>query len=248
VPHHGLDLVDPDVRFTVTDFADHAGTALAGIAAAGGFAILVGGTGLYLRAVARGLPAESLPHDAAIRADLEAELAADGLAALAGRLEALAPLRASRTDLRNPRRVVRALEIATIAGDRPPPPWRGYPAPVAWLGLALDRAVHGRRVDERTRAQFAVGLLEEAGALRDRWNVSAPAFSAIGYREAWAVIDGALGRDAAIELMTQRTTAFARRQSTWFRAEPDVEWLDVEAIDPLPRALEVARGLLERRA
>jgi len=243
VPHHGLDLVDPDEPFSVADFVRHARTALAGIAERGGIAILVGGTGLYLRAVARGLDTEALPSDPEVRARVEAALASDGLAAAVARLRELAPRLASRIDLANPRRVARALEIAEIRGDAPPPPPLGYDGPVAWLGLRLEPQVHREWIARRARQQFDAGLIEEARALRERFDPGLPAFSAIGYREAWAVLDGEIDQDAAIERDGTRNVAFARRQATWFRAERDIEWMDARSA-PLERALVVARELI----
>jgi tRNA dimethylallyltransferase len=252
VRHHGLDLVDPDQPFTVVDYTRHAGAALeaiAGRAAASDrapLAILVGGTGLYLRAVARGLD-PGLPSDPEVRRALEADLVERGLEPLAARLSSLAPTLAATTDLRNPRRVVRALEIATVTGDRPRPPFRGYPGPVAWLALAPEPATHRRWIEERARAQFEGGLVEEARALRERWDASLPAFSAIGYREAWSVVDGTRTRDEAIGDDAARNVAFARRQATWFRREVDIRWLPVgEGIDPLDAALAVARTVAGR--
>jgi tRNA dimethylallyltransferase len=243
VPHHGLDLVDPDQPFSVADFVRHARGVLADIDARGGLAILAGGTGLYLRAVARGLDTEALAFDPAIRMQIEAELLADGLAAAVARLQELAPRLASRIDTANPRRVARALEIAEIRGDAPPPPPLGYAAPVAWLGLHVDPATHARWIHARARQQFDAGLIDEAAALRERWDPALPAFSAIGYREAWAVLDGELDREAAIELDARHNQQFARRQATWFRSEPDIEWLDATAA-PLPRAEGAALRLL----
>lgn len=243
VPHHGLDLVDPDQPFSVADFVRHARGVLADIDARGGLAILAGGTGLYLRAVARGLDTEALAFDPAIRMQIEAELLADGLAAAVARLQELAPRLASRIDTANPRRVARALEIAEIRGDAPPPPPLGYAAPVAWLGLHVDPATHARWIHARARQQFDAGLIDEAAALRERWDPALPAFSAIGYREAWAVLDGELDREAAIELDARHNQQFARRQATWFRSEPDIEWLDATAA-PLPRAVAAAQRLL----
>jgi tRNA dimethylallyltransferase len=248
VPHHGLDLVDPDEPFSVAAFADHARAALAMIAARGGVALLVGGTGLYLRAVARGLDTEALPSDPAVRARIEAKMVEFGVAAGAERLRSLAPSLAASVDLHNPRRVARALEIAEIAGDRPLPSPRGYPGGLLWLGLAVEPTMHGRWIRERAAGQFAAGLIEEARALRERWNPGLPCFSAIGYREAWAVLDGELSLDAAIELDARRNVAFARRQRTWFRAEPEIDWLDATATDPLPAALERTHRFLERAA
>ncbi len=170
VPHHGIDLVEPDEPFTLADFAAHAREALVGIAARGGIAILVGGTGLYLRAVARGIDTDALPSDAILRASLENDLERDGLEPLVGRLQAAAPRRAARTDLKNPRRVVRALEIAELEGDRDTPLPRGYDGPTRWIGLSLDPDTHRAWIATRARAQFDAGLVEEArvatGALR----------------------------------------------------------------------------------
>lgn len=248
VPHHGLDLVDPDAPFSVAEFAAHASDALAAIEAAGGLAILAGGTGFWLRAVARGLDIAALPSDAAVRERIEAELLEVGLPRAAERLRGLAPTLAGRIDLRNPRRLARALEIAELQGDRPLPPPQPYPGPVAWLGLDLPRDTHAVRLIERARAQFDAGLVEEARALRDRFDPTLPAFSAIGYREAWAFLDGETSRATSIALDAQRNVAFAKRQRTWFRREPEIEWLDPSAGEARSRTLEVAFDLLDTTA
>ena len=247
IPHHGLDLVDPDQAFTVADFAAHARGALDGVGESRGLAILVGGTGLYLRAVARGLPTDELPADTEVRARLEAEFLAVGLEPLVERLRAVAPRRAAAIDTANPRRVVRALEIATVAGGEPAIPVpRGYDGPVAWVGLSVEPATHRAWIANRARAQFDAGLIDEARALREGFDPALPAFSAIGYREAWAVIDGELTRDAAIEEDARRNVAFAKRQRTWFRAEPDIEWLD-SAVEHAEAVTTRARRLVETR-
>jgi len=243
VAHHGLDLVEPDERFTAADFQGHAGDALAAIHARGGVALLVGGTGLYVRAVARRVPLEATGHDPQVRADVEQRLVGEGLHVLVAELRSRAPTVAARTDLANPRRVTRALERAHVAGDRPPPAALGYPAPVAWLGLDADVATNDAWINERARSQFEGGLLEEAAALLRRYPPGLPAFSAMGYREAFAVLDGSLTLEAAMDATARRTRRFARRQRSWFRAEAEVEWLDAMA-HPLPRALERAQALL----
>ena len=245
VPHHGLDLVEPDQPFTLADFSTHARDALAGIAARGGIAILVGGTGLYLRAVGRGIDTDALPSDSTLRASLEGDLERGGLQPLVDRLQAIAPRRAARTDLRNPRRVVRALEIAALEGDRDSPPPRGYGGPVTWLGLSVDPDPHREWIAKRARAQFEAGLIEEARALRERFDPTLPAFSAIGYREAWAVIDGSMTVEAAIAEDTRRNVGFAKRQRTWFRSEPGIEWLDAtDEQGAITTALVRARALV----
>ena len=245
IPHHGLDLVEPDEPFSLADFVAHAGTALAGMSDRGAIAILVGGTGLYLRAIARGIDTTALPANVDVRARLEEELATEGLDLLLARLLDLAPGRAARVDVRNPRRVVRALEIAELQGDLPPPAPRGYSAPVAWIGLRLEHAVHRQWIATRARSQFEAGLIDEARSLRNRFDPGLPAFSAIGYREAWSVIDGQARLEEAIEADAARTVRFAKRQRTWFRAEPDITWLDTSAASD-EATMRVARLLIDR--
>lgn len=246
VPHHGLDLVEPDAPFSVADYAEHARGALGGISDRDGLAILVGGTGLYLRTVAGGVPTESLPHDPVIRARIEAELVQEGVPALAARLSGLAPSRAATIDLHNPRRVVRALEIAELQGDAPLPVPRGYRGPIAWLGLVVEPKVHRQWIATRAKDQFAGGLLDEARRLRERFDPGLPAFSAIGYREAWEVLDGRHTLDEAMALDIGRNVAFAKRQGTWFRSEPSIRWLAAGPAepDPLQAALDAARSLV----
>ncbi|HET7829777.1 MAG TPA: tRNA dimethylallyltransferase, partial [Candidatus Limnocylindrales bacterium] len=220
------DLVDPDQPFTVSDFRAHALEALRDLAARDGIGILAGGTGFWLRAVTRGIDTEALPHDAQVRADIEAALERDGLDALATRLRGVAPSLAARTDLRNPRRVVRALEIATLRGDAPLPEPVGYPAPVLGLQLTVDDATLRQRIRDRARQQFDAGLVEEARTLRERWDPKLPAFSAIGYREAWAYLDGGLTLDESIALDALHNEQFSKRQRTWFRREPALAVID----------------------
>lgn len=245
VPHHGLDLVEPDQPFSVADFAAHVGSVLPRIATAGGLAILAGGTGFYLRAIARGLDTEALPFDPEIRRRIEADLAATSVAAAAARLVDIAPSLAVGIDLRNPRRVARALEIAEIAGDRPRPPALGYAGPVAWLGLDVAGELHRHWIAGRARAQFDAGLVEEAAALRARFDPGLPAFTAIGYAEAWALLAGEIDRETAIERDAARNVAFAKRQRTWFRRERGIEWIDAASAGALDRAHAVARGLVD---
>jgi tRNA dimethylallyltransferase len=154
----------------------------------------------------------------------------------------VAPNLAAEVHLANPRRVIRALEIAELRGDGPRARPRGYGGPVTWIGLDIERDEHRRRILTRARAQFDAGLVDEAVALRERFDPSLPAFSAIGYHEAWAVADGTLTLEDAIAGDARRNVAFAKRQRTWFRAEPGITWLDATDADPMPSA----SALLER--
>jgi tRNA dimethylallyltransferase len=225
VPHHGLDLVDPDESFTAADFRRHAMAALTGIAGRGGVALLVGGTGLYLRSVARGVAVDQTGSDPAARRDLEVRLAQEGLSPLVDELKTQAPKVASSVDLANPRRVVRALERVRVFGDVPPPLPTGYAGMSIWIGLLVEPDVHARWITQRARSQFANGLLDEAAELRTRHPEDLPAFSALGYREAFDVLAGRSNEEQAIHRTITRTRAYARRQRTWFRAEPNVNWV-----------------------
>ncbi len=245
VPHHGLDLVDPDAAFTVADYVCHAHAALADIAASGGTAILVGGSGLYLRAVARGVPVGETGHDPAERGRLEQRLNLEGLPALVDQLRRTAPGVAAATDLANPRRVVRALERVAEKGDRPPPAPRGYPGPVLWLGLDAEPAEHRAAITSRAAGQFAGGLLEEAAALGERYGTTPVPFSAMSYREAFKVLGQHLSIHEAIEQTARRTWAYARRQRTWFRREPDITWLRGFDQRSVATAVEAARPFLD---
>jgi tRNA dimethylallyltransferase len=245
VPHHGLDLVDPDQAFSVSDFMAHVRAVLPGIADRGAVAILAGGTGFYLRAVARGLDVDALPWDADVRAAVEAGLLRDGLAALVAELQTIAPTRAAELDLRNPRRVVRALEIARLQGDAPLPKPRGYGRETLWLGLAVEGPVLRARLHDRARAQFEAGLVEETRALTARYDATLPSFSGIGYAESLAVIQGRLSLAEAVDEDARRNIHFARRQATWFRREPEVRWLDATRVLPILEATNEVGAYLE---
>jgi tRNA dimethylallyltransferase len=142
---------------------------------------------------------------------------------------------------------VRALEIATLRGDDALPAPTGYPAPILGLQLAVEPAEHRARIHRRARAQFDAGLVDEARALRERFDPGLPAFTAIGYRESWAYLDGECTLEEAIALDAQRNAQFARRQRTWFRREPSLAVIDATA-DPSPGARRRLDGFLDGRA
>lgn len=246
VPHHLLDLVAPDEAFSVADFIRAAEPVLADLAARQGIAILVGGTGLWLRAVATGLDVDASPADPALRASLEAELARGGVEAMAERLSFEAPLTAARTDLRNPRRVVRALEIVRLRGDGPPAAALGYAGRILRLNLILDPGLNRTWIEHRAIGQLEAGLADEAARLRLEYGSSLRAFSAIGYQEAFDLLDGRIDRAGFLAVNVARNVAFARRQRTWFRSDAfGDEQLDLDAAaDPLAAAIGAARRFL----
>lgn len=238
IPHHGLDLVAPDEAFSVADYARSARAALELIARRGRVALLVGGTGLYLRSVARAVAFEPASSDPAVRGELERRLREGGLASLRAELQLRAPRLARATDLANPRRVVRALERAVLLGDRPVPRPAGYAGQLTWLGLRAEPDEHRAAIARRAAEQFAGGLLDEARRLLESHPPELPAFSAFGYREAFAVVQGEADVETAVARTAERTRAYARRQATWFRSEPGIHWLDAADPDLDKRALE----------
>lgn len=246
VVHHGLDLVDPDEVFTVAAFNAHVGGALRSLEQRHGVAILTGGTGFYLRSVMQGLDTQRLPADPLVRAQVRTDLAADGLDRTFERLRALAPTLAASIERANPRRVERALEIALLQGDAALPPRARYRGPLLAICLSVEPERHREWIARRAHEQFRAGLMEEARGLRERWDPGLPAFSAIGYREAWSVLDGAQTPGEAIAADIQRTIAFAKRQGTWFRSEPAFEWIDATEVDPTAAALSAVRVFLTR--
>jgi tRNA dimethylallyltransferase len=246
VPHHLLDLVDPDEDFTVTQFQQAAREALEGIARRGHHALLVGGTGLYLRAVVDDLEIPGrYPEVAAV---LEAELDEGGVepADLHARLAALDPVGAARMEPGNRRRVVRALEV-TLGSGRPfstfGPGLEVYPeSATSQVGLARP----AEEIDARIAARFAhmvqSGLVEEVQALATRpAGLSRTARQALGYREILAHVENGAPLDDCLEEAMRHTRQFARRQASWFRRDPRVRWAGSveEAQDLVENALAV---------
>jgi tRNA dimethylallyltransferase len=241
VPHHGLDLVDPWEEFTVADFQAAIGAAVADVERRRARPLLVGGTGLYLRAVVDGLEIPGRYPDVA------AELAAEAdTVALHHRLAALDPVAAARMEPTNRRRVLRALEV-TLGSGRPfssyGPGLDAYPPTrVVLVGVRLPRAVVDRRIAARYRAQLDAGFLDEVRRLAaDPRGLSRTASQALGYRELLDHLAGRCPLDQAVAAAVTRTRRFARRQERWFRRDPRITWLDVDddPLDALPRLLEL---------
>ena len=247
VPHHLLDLIDPDQPFTVAQWVSAARTLLPEIAVRGRRPLVVGGTGLYVAALVDGHDYAAQPWSPQIRARLAAELEADGLAPLVERLRRHDPATAARLDLRNPRRVLRALERAEAGGGEASVRADPYPGRVALIGLARPRAELYRRIDERARWLFERGgLLDEARRLLDAgYGPDLGPMTGHGYAEAMHHLAGEWSLERAIEVTARRTRQYAKRQLSWFRRDPRIAWLaldDAAADDPavVGRALELA--------
>ena len=247
VRHHLLDLVDPDESFTVAEFQRAYRGALAEIAAGGRRAILVGGTGLYHRAVIDDL---DLPGEwPEIRAALLAEVDDVGPEALHRRLAEVDPAAATKMEPTNARRIVRALEVCEGSGRRFSsfgPGIDAYPpSEVAQIGLRWDRAVLADRIEERVRRMVTVGLVDEVEGIAAGPGFSPTAAQALGYKEILAHLRGECSLDEAVGQVIVRTRQFAVRQLRWFGRDPRVEWIDVEH-DPVAEVAPAVRSALER--
>jgi tRNA dimethylallyltransferase len=239
VRHHCLDLVDAADEYTVTDFAVAARQALDEIRSRDKRAVLVAGTGLYLRSVTD--PMEVPGRWPRVRDELDGRLATEGAEALHHQLVTLDPVAAAKMEPTNARRVVRALEV-TIGSGRSfssfGPGIDTYP-PVAFVqfGLRWPRPLLTARIAERVHRMIDAGLVAEVESLA-KGPISRTARQALGYRELFDHLDGLSTLDAAIEMIITRTRQFAVRQERWFRRDPRIRWIDIDT-DPVATALPV---------
>ncbi|QLQ02254.1 MAG: tRNA (adenosine(37)-N6)-dimethylallyltransferase MiaA [Thiobacillus sp.] len=249
-PHHLLDIRDPTETYSAAAFCDDARRLMADIAARGRVPLLVGGTMLYFRALLQGL--DDLPRaDAALRKELEAEAAARGWPALHAELAAVDPATAARLAPNDSQRIGRALEIFRLSGT----PMSALldrvqsELPYRVLQLALipsERAVLHQRIAARFDAMLAEGLIDEVDTLRRCYalNADLPSMRAVGYRQAWAYLDGEVDLKDLREQGIAATRQLAKRQLTWLRSWPDVVELDCLADDLGAQAMDlVARHL-----
>lgn len=226
VPHHLIDLVEPTDSFTVARWVEDARAAIPEIAGRGQIPMVVGGTGLYVSALLDGHDYASQPWSPEIRRRLTDELAADGLDAMAARLARIDPSAASRIDLANPRRVLRAIERAEAGGGGLPARSAPHAGRVALLALSRPRHELVRRIDARTDWLFAHGLLDEVRRLLDGATTpDSHPMTGHGYAESARFLAGEWSLDEAIRVTALRTRQYAKRQLTWFRRDPRIVWI-----------------------
>jgi len=248
IPHHLIDIREPDEPLSLAEYQRMAYQAVDSLLARSKLPMLVGGTGQYVRAVVEGWSIPAVPPDKALRAKLYAQAEAAGPEALHARLHSLDPLTAERIDLRNVRRVVRALEICLITGQpaselqrKTPPPYR-----IIQVGLTRPRQTLYRRADERVDAMIAAGLVGEVRQLIEAgygWYL--PAMSSLGYQEIGAHLRGETPLEEAVQRIKRETRRFIRHQYNWFRlSDPHIFWFDLEKT-PLPAVEAAAVSLIQ---
>ena len=244
VRHHLIDIADPDEDFTVVRFQRAFRDVIKDIEQRGHRAVLVGGTGLYLRAVVDELIIPGQYPD--VWAELDAE---PDTAALHRRLQHVDPTAAARMEPSNRRRVLRALEV-TLGSGAPfstfGPGLETYPpSPCRLIGIDLPHDVVAARIERRFQQQIAVGFVDEVATLAARpQGLSRTAKQALGYKELLSHVAGERTLPEALEEASRRTRRFARRQRSWFRRDPRIEWLraDTEPLSVLPSLRAVLSG------
>jgi tRNA dimethylallyltransferase len=237
IPHHGIDLVNPDEPMSAGRFATYARQVANEILARGRRVILCGGTGLYARAFAGGLV-----DGIDARPEIRAELRQRGLDELYAELRACDPVSAQRIHPRDRVRIERALEVhqlvqRPLSAELAEHGFRDRPFDVYWLGLSLERDPLWRRLRERVDRMFASGLVEEVRALYAAgYGPTLRPLQAIGYREVGSLLAGRMTESEARDAIWVATRRYAKRQRTWFRAEPGLVWLDAERPESLVEA------------
>ncbi|MEI6808689.1 MAG: tRNA (adenosine(37)-N6)-dimethylallyltransferase MiaA [bacterium] len=224
-----MDLVDAGSLFSVGLFRNSALAAISQIAMSGRKAIVAGGTGLYIKALTHGL-SQTPPADPVFRAELDRIAGSQPVAELQSMLNKLAPeLYNALSDKLNPRRLVRALELAHTGIRQPPASWKHENTGPMITGLRLDPAQLKMRIVQRARNMFKTGLIDEVKVLLAAgFGQSPTARSAIGYTEAIALLNGSLTEEDAVQQTARRTFQLARRQMTWFRHQANVDWIDID--------------------
>jgi tRNA dimethylallyltransferase len=247
VRHHLIDLVAPSEEFTVADFQREYHRVVSDLDERKVGSVLVGGTGLYLRAVIDDL---DLPGQwPEIRADLEARLETEGVGLLYSELEAVDPAASSKIDPHNARRIVRALEVCLGSGRRFSSFGPGldtyHSTDVVQFGLVWRREMLEERIRVRIGQMIDAGFLDEVRMLRSGPPWSRTAGQAVGYNELVDHLEGRTSLDEAIATIVQRTRRLAVRQERWFRRDPRIRWIEVEQ-DPLDEAVPVVIELFDR--
>jgi len=246
VPHHLIDVADPDEPFTAGEYSRRARAALREIADKDKLPIVTGGTGLYLRALTEGLFAGPARHEE-LRERLRRSAETRGSTWLHRILNRLDPASAARVHANDTPKLIRAIEVC-LAARRPMSqmlerdPLMGFR--LLRIGLNPPRAGLYERLNRRCAEMFAAGLVEETRGLFERYG-PIKALDSLGYRQAQLVLDGSLGVEEAIKAAQQGHRNYAKRQLTWFRREPDVQWLEAFGDDPdtLTRAVEIVNSI-----
>jgi tRNA dimethylallyltransferase len=246
IPCHLLDMVQPGDHFTVADYREAALAEVDRITGRGHLSIFQGGTGLYLRAVFEGWNLAGAPPDPQTRAALELRLEDEGVEALQAELRQIDPAAADRTQ-GNPRRIIRALEIHAVTGQ--PPTLARKASPPSWhrvvLGLEVSLDELDARIATRVDRMLAAGWLDEVKTIRSRYAKADLRLLGHGYPELTEHLEGTRSIEDARASIVRQVRQYARRQLTWFRADPQVQWIAPDLGEALRR---IRLGIMKKEA
>lgn len=245
VPHHLIDIADPDEAFSLADYQRLAYEAIQDIQKRGKLPFLVGGTGLYVRAVLEGWEIPRVAPNPALRQELESRAAAGERDRLYQELRSVDPNAASKIDPRNIRRVIRALEVTRTSGSSFSSLQRKKPQPfqAMVIGLTASREELYRRADSRVDRMIEMGLIDEVKTLLQMgYSRGLPSMSGIGYKEICAYLSGEMTLEQATQRIKHETHRFIRHQFNWFRlTDPAIRWFDVQREDTFDKVLRLVR-------
>ncbi len=245
VPHHMIDIRDPDQPYSLADFQREAKKIIDDIHRRHKVPMLVGGTGLYISSIVNNYQLPSAPPDLKIRQELEEELAKEGAEALHKMLEELDPLAASKIHLNNHRYLIRALEInlTTQKNIEDQKKTKKCPYEVFQIGINWPNEILYDRINRRVGEQIEDGLVEETQRLYGSYDKKLPSMTGLGYKQIVQYLDGDLTLEEAADLIRKETREYARRQRTWFKRDQSIYWVDGEVL-----AKEITKGLAETDA
>ncbi|QOS99819.1 tRNA (adenosine(37)-N6)-dimethylallyltransferase MiaA [Brevibacterium sp. JNUCC-42] len=249
VPHHLIDIMNPDEEYSVAIFQQQAQRLITQINQRNHLPIIVGGTGLYIQSVTHAYQFSEADQDAEMRDRLQKYADVEGVEALHRRLREHDPITADRLHPNDVRRVIRAIEIYELTGKR----MSDFQNQAAYspynlkiIGLTMDRAKLYERVNQRVDVMIEVGLVEEVRILLDQgYSADLVAMQGLGYKELIPYLYGEITLDKAISDIKQRTRHFAKRQLTWFRRMPQLEWYDMTNPDSYEQVVETITSALE---
>lgn len=247
VPHHGLDLVEPEEEFSAAQYVKAVSPAIASIRARGLVPVLVGGSGLYFKALVDGL-CKAPPKNATLREKLSEQTQTEGAEALHRNLSEVDPVSAGRIHPNDARRIIRALEVFSETG-RALSDWQARGSPLSggletfrWVGLTCGREKLYQKIEGRIMGWFASGWLEEARHLHAR-PLSRTAREALGYKELFHFLESRRSWEETARLIIRNTRRYAKRQWAWFRANRRIQWIDVEDKKPEETAERIFQNL-----
>lgn len=230
VPHHLIDIVQPDVSFSVQEFQHLVREKIAEIDGRQHLPMLVGGTGLYVEAIAHGYEMPQVGESPEIRERWQTFAEQEGNLALHQKLREVDPVTAERLHPNDQRRLIRALEVYELTGHPFSQSKRKVDSPynLLWIGLTMPRDLLYERINQRVDQMFAEGLVEEVKKLRAKgYQRGLTSMQAIGYKEIMSYLDGEITFEYARDWIKQGTRNFAKRQLSWFRRLPEIEWFDM---------------------